>query len=465
MARSLTEVQDSLTGNITSVDPSAQVRRGPIKWAFIDPVAVEVQRNETDAQHLAQLVSINQSEATTDDELESRANALGLERGQGTASSGFATFFTSVRPQTTQTLTVPIGTVIGTAQGGLVYQTTAEGNIVGSAADVFFNVALRRFEITVPIAALAVGSDHDVAPQRITVILSPLDDFQGVINNDFIEGGASAETNASLDERIRNRLLGLDRGVNGGLVSDALSFDPAATAAVPVYSTDLTLFRRRTTRPVIDLYVIGSYNRIVSDSFLAVGGETSFVLSSPPVLSITDVLINGVSSTFTLMKDATRETGGSTLAQDRVVLAAAASPGDLVQVDYVANGLLLDLQATVNAEGTSSRFGTQIVMRTPFPALIKVTVRAAILGSFDVLDVAEQIQAQVEAYVIRSTFIATLTPEELDRLIKTNVSGISRLQITLFAREDGGAAFGIIDLAKNEIPTSNDSLIDVQVRR
>lgn len=465
MARSVTEVQESLTDNITSVDPSAQVRRGPIKWAFIDPVASEVQRNEIDAEHLAQLVSINQSESTTDDELEARANALGLERAQGKTSSGFATFFTSIRPQTTQTLTVPIGTVIGTSQGGLIYQTVAEGNIVGSAADVFFNVAQRRFEITVPAEALAVGSDHDVPPQRIVVILSPLDDFQGVVNNGFVEGGTSAETNAELDARIRSRLLGLDRGVNGGLVSDALRFDQTVKAAVPVYSTDVTLFRRRTARPAIDLYVIGSYDRIVSESFVATGGETALTLSSPPVLSITDVLVNGISSTFTLLKDGTRETGGSTLARDQVVLAAALAPGDLVQVDYVANGLLLDLQATVDAEGTDSRFGTQIVMRTPFAAPIRVEVRAAILGSFDVLDVAAEIDSVVRSYVISESFVYTLTPEELDRRIKTEVSGISRVQITVFSRQDAGAAFGIIDLAKNELPTSDDSLIVVAVRR
>jgi hypothetical protein len=465
-ARSTTEVQESIATAIQTVDPSANTRRGPLKRAWIDPIATEVQKNEADADHLAQLVSLNASEATTDDELDSRANAFGLERGDGKASVGFATFFTSIRPGSTQTLTVPLGTLVGTDLGGLVYQTTTEVNLIGASADIYFNDAERRFEITAPIEALAVGADHDVPSTRINRILSALDDFQGVVNTADVEGGTSRQTNAELDETTRTRLLGIDRGVNGGLISEVLLFDPTTvTAAVPVYSTDIALFRRRTTRPAIDLYVLGSYNRIVSDSFVTGGGETSFGLSSPPVLSITDVLVNGLSVTFTVVKDTTRETGGSTLANDRIALSAPAGIGDLVQVDYVANGLLLDLQATYDAEGPDSRFGTQIVLRTAPKVPIKVAISATVLGSFEVLTVTEEIQAVVLDYVARDTFVATLTPEELDRQIRTEVAGLSRLQITVFARVDGGASFGIIDLEKNEIPSTDSSLIALSVRR
>jgi hypothetical protein len=463
--RSLAEVETSLTESISSANPGIKTLTGPIRRAVIKPVSTEVSSAENAADHLSQLSSLNFSAATTDQELENLAAALGIERKPGKGSTGFVVFATAVRPSALTTLTVTAATLVGTAQGGLVYQTTEERSLPGSNADAFFVASRRRFELRVPIEALAVGADHDVAPGRISVILVNLDDFTVVENLEDITGGVSAETNAELASRIRERLLGIDRGVNGGLIEEALRFDDTVKAATPIYSTDTELFRRRTTRPAIDLCISGSYDRIVTDVFTALGGETEFTMGSQPVVEVTDVTVNGAGVTFSLAKDSSLETGGSTLGRDKVVLSSPLGAGDQLEVTYTANGLLLDMQQEFGSDGASSRFGTIITLRGYRQVVMEVNITASGLGSFSEVDLAEAITAGVFDYVDSGEHKDALSPDELAKTLLQTVAGISRLRINTFRRTDGGPSFGVVTLAKNEISTSTDSLVLVTVRR
>jgi len=463
--RSTTEVEESLATSISSVNPGLSTKTGSMRRGIIKPVAPEIQKAEADADHLIQLVSLNFSAASSDAEMDLCARAVSLERKPGKAASGFVTFGTAVRPDALTTLTVPAGTLVGTAQGGLVYQTTEERNLLGSNADAYFNSLRRQFEVVVPVEALAVGEDHNVAPGRITQILGTIDDFSTVTNIDYVDGGLSAESNAELFERIQERMLGIDRGVNGGLVEEARRFDESVKDAVPVYSTDFDLFRRRTTRPAIDLYVSGSYKRLVTDTYTAVGGETSFVLTNQPVITVTSVTVNGLAVSFSVLKDTSRETGGSPIGFDKVVLTAALGVGDQLQVDYEANGLLLDMYQTFGSRG-SSRFRTQILPREMRTVQIEVAVTATGLGSFEEITLSNEVTAKVIEYVSPGTRVTEpLTPEKLREKLLSEVAGLSRVNITIFRRVDGGPSFGVITTAKNEIPSTTTDLVKVSIRR
>ncbi len=80
MARSATEVEQSLAASISDISPGLATKVGPIRQGIIRPVSAEISTAEVESDHLAQLVSLNFSEASTDQELENLAAALGLER-------------------------------------------------------------------------------------------------------------------------------------------------------------------------------------------------------------------------------------------------------------------------------------------------------------------------------------------------------------------------------------------------
>lgn len=462
--RDITEVQESLATNITTIDPSADVQKGPIRKTVVVPVAVEVQRNEADLDHLSQLVSLNFDAATSDDELAGMAGAFGIERDPGLPSTGFVTFFTATRPSVGVKFEVPVGTVVTTSDGQLAYAVTEAGAIDGDNADLFFNPATRRFEVTLPVEALAVGDDHDVPPTRVNTIQSQLESISGCTNGDAIEGGVSAETNAQLAARVRQQLLGGQRGLSGGVLAAARNASQKVKDAVAVYSTDISLFRRRTTRPGIDVYVIGEALKPATETFTALGSETSYVPTKQPVKAITLVTVNGTEATFTLERDSTRETGGSTIATDRIVFATPLTTGQVVTVEYTYNAILQDLQALYDSQ--EYLFGTKIVARTPFQVPIRVAINATALGSADPIRLAESLRSQVLSYVNPSAFTAVITPQVLRSRIFENVSGMSRLQISTFTRDDGiGSSFGVIALEKNELPFSDDTLVTISVKR
>ncbi len=471
MARSRLEIERSLAANIAATDPGLATRTGPLRRGYIKPFAAELETVEARAQHVARLSSIILAEAETDEELESLGGSLGLERNEGSASRGFVVFATGVRPGISDVKRVLPGVIIGTSDGGLAYQTKESRSLPGSNADAFFVASRRRFEIRVPVEALAVGEDHDVPPGRINTILSSLDDFSDVANLEEVTGGTSRETNSQFASRIATRLLGIDRGVGGGLLDEAMRFSDQVKSVVAVLSTDHDLFRRRTSRPAIDLYVNGAYVRQVTDTYTAVGGETSFTLPSQPVLDLTAVSVNGVAVDFSLIQDTTRETGGSPIGRDRVALTTALGPGDQLEVSYDANGLLLDMLEAFNqvedeegVDGVASRFGTTILPRTPRDVEIEVDISATGLSSFDPAALTTNIQEQTAAYIASGDRVPVLSPKLLRDQLFDTVPGLSRLTINTFRRTDGGPTFGIITIAKNERSTTTDDLVRVRVR-
>lgn len=151
--------------------------------------------------------------------LDSHAQLRGLERKQAVAARGIVRFTAGETAQTPRE--IPAGTVCMTA--GLVRFETAEAAVLPAG----------ELWVDVPVQALTAGTAGNVAAGAIlTMAVAPVGIVQ-CINPAPCTGGADAETDEGLRQRVLDTFRRLPNGANAAFYEqEALSFDQVAAAAV-----------------------------------------------------------------------------------------------------------------------------------------------------------------------------------------------------------------------------------------
>lgn len=151
--------------------------------------------------------------------LDSHAQLRGLERKQAVAARGIVRFTAGEAAQTPRE--IPAGTVCMTA--GLVRFETAEAAVLPAG----------ELWVDVPVQALTAGTAGNVAAGAIlTMAVAPVGIVQ-CINPAPCTGGADAETDEGLRQRVLDTFRRLPNGANAAFYEqEALSFDQVAAAAV-----------------------------------------------------------------------------------------------------------------------------------------------------------------------------------------------------------------------------------------
>lgn len=154
------------------------------------------------------------TQAFIDSLIEARVGNFGISRRLSTISSGEVTFYTSKKP--TLSFQIPLGTIV--SGGGASFRT-----IEGSAISLvnlasYYNPALRRWEITVPVQAVSGGSAGNVSVGQIRTSGIP---SLSVVNNSSFFGGGDLESNYDLIMRTMNAVSGADVGTERGFLQAA----------------------------------------------------------------------------------------------------------------------------------------------------------------------------------------------------------------------------------------------------
>lgn len=151
--------------------------------------------------------------------LDSHAQLRGLERKQAVAARGIVRFTAGEAAQTPRE--IPAGTVCMTA--GLVRFETAAAAVLPAG----------ELWVDVPVQALTAGTAGNVAAGAIlTMAVAPVGIVQ-CINPAPCTGGADAETDEGLRQRVLDTFRRLPNGANAAFYEqEALSFDQVAAAAV-----------------------------------------------------------------------------------------------------------------------------------------------------------------------------------------------------------------------------------------
>lgn len=298
------------TNRQVRVDPGSVLRD-----VFIDPFAAEAERIRflVDFLHQAQsfsgLVSIDDPsgtgssspvgttaykqalkktlnlskdsdvQAVIDRAFESLAQNFGITRLSGRFARGEVTFYTSRQP--TREIIIPLGSVV--AGGSVEFRVMSASRLT-----TYFNPATRRYQVTVPVQAIQVGPEGNVARGQVRRVVSGVTGLS-VINESDMAGGQGQESNLALATRAQNALASVDAGTERGYYQTASGVPGVLKVEVVPAGHDL-MMRDMDASGVhrggkVDVWVQGETLSTVSESFafeLNVARDVQFVLIGDP---------------------------------------------------------------------------------------------------------------------------------------------------------------------------------------
>lgn len=465
MARTADEIRDALVASVQSTDPTADLDKGPIFDFLVAPVAPELAETERQVDSLRQLTSLQLSAAATTDELNAIGTSFGISLLRGTPSTCRQTFYCYSRPLTD--ITIPRGSLVGTVDGSLLFVVDENVTLLSGQADSYYVSSRRRYEILVRIVAVASSPDYDLPPFRINRMFTDISGIDGCENRVASTGGVLQQSNADYFRRIQNRFAGLNAETGGGLVSRTYEMNPTSVSdVILVYPKDRNIFFRDISRPALDVYIMGTDPYTTTQTYNALGGETTIPLNNVPVLSVDSVTDNGVVITdFAFLPDDDFATRRSAKANDAVVFSTPLLAGHTIIITYTYNKLISDAQTNLYSNG-NQLFDTDILGRMPIQVPITIDVSVSVLQSFDAGRVADSVTSEIYNYCNPYTYVSILLPEVLKQNIITNVSGVSNVAINKFTKSSGSVLdIETISFLKNEVPIIDQTTLKVRTQQ
>jgi len=463
MARTLTQIEQTLARSIALQDSSIDTVKGPVFDIYIRPQATQSRFIELLYDDLSRRYSLDYVQSRDPTSVQLYGANHGLRRSGGKSASGNVTFFTYSPPDSGSTLTIPAGTVVATSDSRISFRTTQDAFIAGSSLSSFYNASTRRYEVRVPIIALGSGDVFEVPPTRIKNISSALPGIDGVTNTERVTNSVEAESLDHFGTRIRSKFNGLALGSGDGLASLIRQFDTDNISDLAmVYSTD-PLFRRRTRRSAWDVYLIGTLPETSSTVFVGNGVTRSFQLPLAPVLAVSSVKVGSAPVGFTLVPDSTDQLSTSSRAVDVVELASTPGVNEVITVSYSYDKLIRDVQDYVDSIGVQL-YRADILVRKAIPVPIRSRVRVQVLSSFDATEAASSAFSTVSEFSSQSNYVSLLFADKLRENLSSAVAGVSNVSIVEFTRDlTGTIPVETVEFAANEYPETPDSLITVDI--
>lgn len=440
MAQTPEAIAEQLAQQVREEGSTMDVDKGPVYNFLIAPNAPVISDASTEAERIAKLVSHQFSEAATETEAEALASSFGVIPSEGGLSKGRVVYFSHTKPLVDRP--VPRGSLVSTSDGTFAFFVSDDdAEMAASYADSYYNAATGRYELTVNIQAVAVGEDYDLPDGKINTMVDQVDGYDGVINNTRTSHGDPAQTNEELVERIRARFAGLLPESGGGIKSACREYAPTLVRDVNlVYPSDRAIFKRKTNRPAIDVYVLGDDLTQVTMSHIAVGGETIVDLELAPAHTVDKVLVNGTETeAYSFILDQTWETGGTATGTSYILFDAALVLGDEVAITYTYNKLIPDLQDNVFDPNQERPFDTDVLVREFREVGISIHISIKVLPSFGPAKVVSYVETEVFDYVEPDRWKDIVQPEAMAQLLREEVSGLSKVTITKFTRTLGGS--------------------------
>jgi len=411
------------------------VSQGPIPDTMINPQSGQLAISSSDAESLRQLFTLQFSSAATPQEIAAALGNYGSAAGAGSYASHIQHFLRFTKPLVD--ITVTAGSLISNLSGDLVYRVVNGGTIVASSANLFYNSTRKAYEIGLLVEAIGIGTKYNVPANRVLSLVTPITGIDSTENRAASTGGLEVESVDSQAERLKNSLLGINKGGPGGLKNDIQNKMPESVTDVAVIQPFEKEFYRNTLGPALDIYVIGSSIEIYTQTFVAVGGETIIPLAKKPVTSVLSVTVNGSSVSYSLVPDTSLETGYSLASNDVIVLNTALVSNDSLIVEYTYNSLLESVNTYIFSSGDAFLFNTDILIRYPFTVAPIIAGEIQALPSYSVTEVEQNALTYFTNLFSFTTFTEILYPEVVRQNALTQISGIQTFRITEFRRAYG----------------------------
>lgn len=199
--------------------PDLDTSTGSVARKIVDAVSAQVADASIDSQLLAYQYD-PYSKIGAD--LDSFVQLFGMTRIPAARATGTVTF---TRPAAADTVTVPVNTQVGSADGSVVVQTLTAGILVPAALSA-----------TVPVQAVTAGPAGNVAAGTLTQLLNPVAEVTTITNLSPLTGGTNQETDSQLQARFVATVFRNMAGTEAMFIGVALN-NPSVTAANVVGSS------------------------------------------------------------------------------------------------------------------------------------------------------------------------------------------------------------------------------------
>jgi hypothetical protein len=253
------DILEMLQESARSQDQTVDVAKGPLyDWVYA-PTAQGLAEVAAGTDRVRQLYSARFARVADEAEALAFSENYGVGRDIGTAATGFQTFYTFTKPVSGEVRTVPPGSIVRRSSDGRGFRVLPHTlTMTGDSANAFFSARNGWYELTVPVEALSVGPEFDTPAGLVNQLDNAISGFDGTINKSDIDGGLTAESSSDTIDRTQSALLGNDFGTHGGIMRSVLVFDRAVRAVSLAFFTEYNLFQRRSFKPALDVYVIGT---------------------------------------------------------------------------------------------------------------------------------------------------------------------------------------------------------------
>jgi len=469
MARSLSQIRDSMKSTLRTFDPTIDLEVGPLYDYLIAPVPQALVSIENQVERLKRFYSTNFADVATPEEARDFANNFGTGPDPGGFARATVVFYRTSAPSLSQDSTVPVGALVGTADGTLVYRALQSVTLYGAFSSTNFNSSTNRYEVEVLVEAVAPGQRYNVPVGRINRIVTPVSGFEGVAQVNAAGGGTEPEDALTLAQRVQLKFKGLDRNSVNGLASlGKQAYSTLIRDIRVVRPTDRIEFRRLTSGPSLDIYVDGKLPQQFTEDYLATGGEKVVpIIANRTVTSVSNVTVNGESLSSTDWRfalDTSLEYQSSTRANSVIQLTTPLAANDLVEISGVRNDLLDRLQLLYLSE--DSVFQTDILVRSylDMPVVVGLEVR---ISSGEPDTVKRYIENYLSDYIDPqiTAIPSLLLPDTIREQLRVLIPEIESVKIYEFRRKINSTdKVEIITPKKNQVPRFDSVASTITVR-
>ena len=471
MARTAQQILAALVDSVRLSNPTVDTKKGPVFFGMLLPVPQILADNEAIAERVAVLSTLQIDSVISTDEIAALQRTFGIQSVRGKAASGSKGCYYKYSPPT-RDIKIDAGSMASTAEGQFSYYTTRSINIPVTSAQAYYVASRRRYEFIVPYQATAIGTDYEVAEQRINRMVTKIDGMDGFVNLDSPKGSFIDQDPSVTLEQIRIKMTGISPDSGGSIIDNVYAQDPSNVLnVVTVFPKDHDIFTRMVTSPAIDVYVYGLKTDTDTYTITAIGGEQDVVLPKPPVISVESVRVNNNSVPFSLSVDRSTDTGLSAAAHDRIVLVTPLSANDVLTIDYTYNALIRGLQDdlfSVLATDDAIRFGTDVLARQYRTMDLSISVDVRLSGAQNdaaLARTAQTVRDVLSATVETGRFGERLSPTVLEQQLEQFIGRAASVRFRRFTRLSGGTAdVETVVARRNEVPMIVPDLLKVFVR-
>lgn len=461
-AQFYTTMQQAILSRAGSLDTAF----GPIPDACLRPQSIVLEQQNDRTRLLSLLLSLSNIDQLTgiDSDIEGIVFNEGLTRIPGAQATAVLVFSRATAPGIDLVVQrgYPVGSQPDEASGAtVIFVTTETQTMTALAAPSYFNLETQRYELSVPVIAVATGTTARVGANRINRPMRPLNGFDSVTNVVAATGGRDRETNTELVNRYLLAILGRQTGTATGIEFAAKTDFPDVEDLFIVYGNNPLLTRAATDAGAVDAWIQGEAVNQVAENLIFLGVGQVIPITFPPLVSVVSVTQPVPATTYIEGVDfeAVFDTSGVSRSPRSIdgirFLPTATSVlpalGGVVTVTYTFEGLVRALQSGFEQPDTLE-LGRDLLFRRGIETPIVHAAQVKVLAGFNTTTVLAAVQLAVFTFVNGLGLGDDVEASDIQGQVRA-ISGVDNYIITRNTLATVLAGTGDVAIADNAFAT------------